>query len=264
MAVANALIAKREALTYQSPSSSSSSNNNGDPDPETSVLDHGAVEKEKEEEVSGASIHQELARLELKENEEEPVLKPDLEEKKEKKEEEKDEEKVVDRDLSGEEMGSRNGSDDGNENVNEDGYGNGNEDEDEDRKREAEEKDDEDGGVGENKSGNETENGSEVNNGSGEMDKKNRYGGGIRKYQYPVRPEAEDCLFYLKTRTCKFGSNCKFNHPVRKRSNQGAKEKVKEREESTENHGQSECKVFIITTILDIILHHFYACHYGI
>ncbi|XP_062114146.1 zinc finger CCCH domain-containing protein 43-like [Humulus lupulus] len=159
-------------------------------------------------------------------------------------------------------------SDDGNENVNEDGYGYGygngsenenenedeDEDEDEDRKREVEENDDEDGGVGENKSGNETENGSKVNNGSGEMDKKNGYGGGIRKYQYPVRPEAEDCSFYLKTGTCKFGSNCKFNHPVRKRSNQGAKEKVKEREEFTENLGQSECKVFIITTILDIII----------
>ncbi|XP_062085988.1 uncharacterized protein LOC133792095 [Humulus lupulus] len=141
------------------PSSSSSSNNNGDPDPETSDLSHGAVEKEKEEEVSRVSIHQELARLELKENEEEPILKPDLEEKKEEKEEEKDE----DRYLSGEEMGSRNGSDDGNENVNEDGYGNGSEnenenededeDEDEERKREVEENDGEDGGVRENKSG---------------------------------------------------------------------------------------------------------------
>ncbi|XP_062077873.1 zinc finger CCCH domain-containing protein 43-like [Humulus lupulus] len=128
-------------------------------------------------------------------------------------------------------MGSRNGSDDGNENVNEDGYGNGSEneneteyedeDENEDRKREVEENDDEDGGVGENKSGNETENVSEVNNGSGEMDKKNGYGGGIRKYQYPVRPKAEDCSFYLKAGTCKFGSNCKFNHPVRKKKQSG-------------------------------------------
>ncbi|XP_062080425.1 probable ADP-ribosylation factor GTPase-activating protein AGD11 [Humulus lupulus] len=63
---------------YQPPSSSSSSNNNGDSDPETSDLSHGAAEKEKKEEVSGASIHQELARLELKENEEEPILKLDL------------------------------------------------------------------------------------------------------------------------------------------------------------------------------------------
>lgn len=41
-----------------------------------------------------------------------------------------------------------------------------------------------------------------------------------RRYQYPVRPEAEDCSFYLKTGNCKFGSNCKFNHPVRRKNNQ--------------------------------------------
>jgi hypothetical protein len=38
------------------------------------------------------------------------------------------------------------------------------------------------------------------------------------QYQYPVRPEAEDCAFYLKTGTCKFASNCKFNHPVRRKN----------------------------------------------
>lgn len=36
--------------------------------------------------------------------------------------------------------------------------------------------------------------------------------------QYPVRPEAEDCSYYMKTGTCKFGSNCKFNHPVRRKT----------------------------------------------
>lgn len=36
--------------------------------------------------------------------------------------------------------------------------------------------------------------------------------------QYPLRPEAEDCSFYLKTGTCKFGFNCKFNHPVWRRN----------------------------------------------
>lgn len=38
-----------------------------------------------------------------------------------------------------------------------------------------------------------------------------------RRYQYPVRPEAEDCSYYLKTGSCKFGSNCKFNHPVKRK-----------------------------------------------
>lgn len=31
---------------------------------------------------------------------------------------------------------------------------------------------------------------------------------------YPVRPGAEDCAFYMKTGSCKFGSTCKFNHPL--------------------------------------------------
>lgn len=35
---------------------------------------------------------------------------------------------------------------------------------------------------------------------------------------YPVRPEAEDCAYYIKTGLCKFGFNCKFNHPVRRKN----------------------------------------------
>ncbi|XP_015581492.1 zinc finger CCCH domain-containing protein 43 [Ricinus communis] len=66
------------------------------------------------------------------------------------------------------------------------------------------------------------------------------------QYQYPVRPEAEDCSYYMKTGTCKFGSNCKFNHPV-KRKMQVSKEKVKEREEATDRPGQTECKYYLRT-----------------
>lgn len=50
----------------------------------------------------------------------------------------------------------------------------------------------------------------------GEVEKKGEMR--AKNNQYPVRPEAEDCAFYLKTGTCKFGSFCKFNHPVRKRN----------------------------------------------
>ncbi|XP_024025011.1 zinc finger CCCH domain-containing protein 43 [Morus notabilis] len=96
----------------------------------------------------------------------------------------------------------------------------------------------------ENKNGNETENDDGVNNGGGEAEAE-KNGGGGRKYQYPVRPEAEDCSFYLKTGNCKFGSNCKFNHPVRRKNNQASKEKAKEWEESTEKPGQSECKYYL-------------------
>ncbi|PWA87973.1 Zinc finger, CCCH-type [Artemisia annua] len=32
--------------------------------------------------------------------------------------------------------------------------------------------------------------------------------------KHPIRPHAEDCSFFVKTGTCKFGLKCKFNHPV--------------------------------------------------
>ncbi|KAJ6761393.1 PROTEIN PHOSPHATASE RELATED [Salix koriyanagi] len=64
-----------------------------------------------------------------------------------------------------------------------------------------------------------------------------------RSHQYPVRPDADDCAFYMKTGTCKFEANCKFNHPLRRR-NQTVKDKVKEREEATERPSLTECKAF--------------------
>ncbi|KAI6682761.1 hypothetical protein NL676_028674 [Syzygium grande] len=67
-----------------------------------------------------------------------------------------------------------------------------------------------------------------------------------RVNKYPVRPEAEDCSFYIKTGTCKFGSNCKFNHPVR-RKNLVTKDKVKDKEEPKERLGQTECKYYLKT-----------------
>ncbi|KAK7350676.1 hypothetical protein VNO77_09547 [Canavalia gladiata] len=67
----------------------------------------------------------------------------------------------------------------------------------------------------------------------------------VRAQQYPLRPEAEDCAFYLKTGTCKFGFNCKFNHPVRTRKNQAIRENAGEREELAEGSGQTECKYYL-------------------
>ena len=32
---------------------------------------------------------------------------------------------------------------------------------------------------------------------------------------YPLRPNAADCAFYIKTGTCQFGLNCRFNHPAK-------------------------------------------------
>ncbi|XP_071733866.1 zinc finger CCCH domain-containing protein 8-like isoform X2 [Rutidosis leptorrhynchoides] len=35
-----------------------------------------------------------------------------------------------------------------------------------------------------------------------------------RNMQHPIRPHAEDCSYFVRTGTCKFGPTCKFNHPV--------------------------------------------------
>ncbi|XP_058749072.1 zinc finger CCCH domain-containing protein 67-like [Vicia villosa] len=82
---------------------------------------------------------------------------------------------------------------------------------------------------------------------SGEVDqvenKDERSNGNGRAELYPLRPEAEDCSFYLKTGTCKFGSNCKFNHPLRRRSS-AFKERVGDRDELEKRAGQTECKYY--------------------
>ncbi|RYR41553.1 hypothetical protein Ahy_A08g037948 [Arachis hypogaea] len=52
------------------------------------------------------------------------------------------------------------------------------------------------------------------------MEKKKDKSSGRVQQQYPLKPDAEDCAFYLKTGTCKFGFNCKFNHPLGRRKNQ--------------------------------------------
>lgn len=30
---------------------------------------------------------------------------------------------------------------------------------------------------------------------------------------YPDRPGEPDCIYYLRTGSCGYGSNCRFNHP---------------------------------------------------
>ncbi|CAH8280652.1 unnamed protein product [Arabidopsis lyrata] len=63
---------------------------------------------------------------------------------------------------------------------------------------------------------------------------------------YPVRPDAEDCSFYMRTGSCKYGSSCKFNHPLRKKLQIG-REKVRERDEDVENPKLMECKYYFRT-----------------
>ena len=42
--------------------------------------------------------------------------------------------------------------------------------------------------------------------------------GRYRRYHHPVRSDAEDCSYYMRTGACKFGLNCKFNHPPRRKN----------------------------------------------
>ncbi|CAI9757369.1 unnamed protein product [Fraxinus pennsylvanica] len=65
-----------------------------------------------------------------------------------------------------------------------------------------------------------------------------------RRSQYPMRPDAEECSFYMKTGSCKFGSGCKFNHPAR-RKHQDVKERTNQREGNPERAGQIECKYYL-------------------
>lgn len=41
----------------------------------------------------------------------------------------------------------------------------------------------------------------------------------MRSPLFPVRPNEPDCTFYVKTGNCRFGMNCKFNHPANKTRN---------------------------------------------
>ncbi|KAL2459510.1 zinc finger CCCH domain-containing protein 67 [Forsythia ovata] len=60
-----------------------------------------------------------------------------------------------------------------------------------------------------------------------------------RKKLSPMRPNAEDCTYYMKTGSCRYGFSCKFNHPPR-RNNQGVMERSIKREENPDNPKQTK------------------------
>ncbi|CAN6718116.1 unnamed protein product [Malus baccata var. baccata] len=66
-----------------------------------------------------------------------------------------------------------------------------------------------------------------------------------RRNQYPLRPEAGDCRYDLRTGNCKFGSDRKNNHLRRRKNKQVPKESVKDMDESAENPSQTECKYYL-------------------
>lgn len=81
-------------------------------------------------------------------------------------------------------------------------YGGGDDNDDDDGKSEIEKEDDGNGLV-------EGETGGPMG-----WRKEGRY----RRSLYPVRPDVEDCSHYVRTGACKFGPNCKFNHPFRRKN----------------------------------------------
>merc|ERR1719401_62761 len=36
---------------------------------------------------------------------------------------------------------------------------------------------------------------------------------GLNSRGYPLNPGAQECAFYMKTGSCKFGATCRFDHP---------------------------------------------------
>jgi hypothetical protein len=64
---------------------------------------------------------------------------------------------------------------------------------------------------------------------------------------YPVRPGAEDCSFYMRTGSCKFGSSCKFNHPLARKFQIARDNKVREKEDDGGKLGLIDCKYYFRT-----------------
>ncbi|GAV71983.1 zf-CCCH domain-containing protein [Cephalotus follicularis] len=70
----------------------------------------------------------------------------------------------------------------------------------------------------------------------------NYEGGGVSQpIAYPDRPGEPDCLFYLRTGLCGYGSSCRFNHPAY------VSEGTRYREELPERVGQPDCGYFLKT-----------------
>ncbi|KAL0354268.1 UNVERIFIED_CONTAM: Zinc finger CCCH domain-containing protein 3 [Sesamum angustifolium] len=69
-------------------------------------------------------------------------------------------------------------------------------------------------------------------------------GVGDERGLFPDRPGEPDCLYYLRTGTCGYGSNCRFNHP----SNAGEQvHGVKNTSELPERAGKPDCGFYLKT-----------------
>ncbi|XP_010270055.1 PREDICTED: zinc finger CCCH domain-containing protein 57 isoform X3 [Nelumbo nucifera] len=69
----------------------------------------------------------------------------------------------------------------------------------------------------------------------------NQEGVAANSSPYPDRPGEPDCIYYLRTGLCGYGSNCRFNHPAY------AGRAVQYRGELPERVGQPDCQYFLKT-----------------
>ncbi|KAL6561426.1 hypothetical protein OROMI_017027 [Orobanche minor] len=60
---------------------------------------------------------------------------------------------------------------------------------------------------------------------------------------YPDRPGEPDCIYYLRTGSCGYGSNCRFNHP----SNGGQVYDARNTSDLPERAGQPDCVYYLKT-----------------
>ncbi|XP_028077801.1 zinc finger CCCH domain-containing protein 3-like [Camellia sinensis] len=67
---------------------------------------------------------------------------------------------------------------------------------------------------------------------------------GATANSYPDRPGEPDCIYYLRTGLCGYGSNCKFNHPT---SSSGQVQGGQYKGELPERVGQPDCGYYIKT-----------------
>lgn len=67
----------------------------------------------------------------------------------------------------------------------------------------------------------------------------NEEGDGAESSPYPDRPGEPDCIYYLRTGLCGYGSNCRFNHPIYAGAQFGG--------ELPQRVGQTDCGYFLKT-----------------
>eukprot|EP00249_Psilotum_nudum_P021734 c28224_g3_i1 orf=657-1928(-) len=61
---------------------------------------------------------------------------------------------------------------------------------------------------------------------------------------YPVRPGEPDCLHFMRTGDCRFGTGCRFNHPARDKL---VATSAANKDDFPERIGQPECQYFLRT-----------------